>query len=177
MRAWYARMVDGAGVFVATWRAASHPPNIASRPKTPRLSQRRIAPKTSHRDPHDKPNSGHCAAVTVKGIATGRGMVCAYRGGGRGNLRAWWIGWAGAFVATWRAASRLRAQHRSNRQGSRHGDGAWYAHMGAGGGIFAKTAKTPPLQSALRVWNAMRNIHHDAARRVATFFENLNCLV
>ena len=70
-----------------------------------------------------------------------------------------------------------------------------------GGGIFAKTAKTPPLQSALHV--ALRpNIAHfslvamripctphaahlwgpygfsnDAARRVATFFERWNCLI
>ena len=55
-----------------------------------------------------------------------------------------------------------------------------------GGGIFAKTAKTPPLQSAfagislrvaLRFWSAKRNIHHDAARRVATFFEKWDCLI
>ena len=70
-----------------------------------------------------------------------------------------------------------------------------------GGGIFAKTAKTPPLQSAMRV--ALRpNIAHfspiamrilctphaarlwgpygfsnDAARCVATFFERWNCLI
>ena len=74
-----------------------------------------------------------------------------------------------------------------------------------GGGIFAKTAKTPPLQSgvcgegiALRIapkgrplmppcayhatprafhlWNPY-GFYNDAARRVATFFENLNCLI
>ena len=75
-----------------------------------------------------------------------------------------------------------------------------------GGGIFAKTAKTPPLQSAMRGWHcvsycapniahfslvAMRipctphaahlwgiyGFHNDAARRVATVFENLNCVI
>ena len=75
------------------------------------------------------------------------------------------------------------------------------AVCGVGGGIFAKTAKTPPLQSAMRV--ALRpNIAHfspiamrilctphashlwgpygfsnDAARRVATFFEKWNFLI
>ena len=70
-----------------------------------------------------------------------------------------------------------------------------------GGGIFAKTAKTPPLQSALHValrpniahfsLVAMRipctphaahlwgiyGFHNDAARRVATVFENLNGVI
>ena len=61
-------------------------------------------------------------------------------------------------VAIQNTASRLRAPRRRNRQGYRHGDG--FARRGrragessrmvnrTGGGIFAKTAKTPPLQSA-----------------------------
>ena len=64
-----------------------------------------------------------------------------------------------------------------------------------GGGIFAKTAKTPPLQSAFAgmalrskcrplpppyVYHATHGdpgFYHDAARRVATFFEKWNCLI
>ena len=74
---------------------------------------------------------------------------------------------------------------------------------GMAGGLFTKTAKTPPLQSgvcgdfiAIRIAPKGRPLpppcayhatphaallwrpygfHNDAARRVATFFENLNC--
>ena len=48
-----------------------------------------------------------------------------------------------------------------------------------GGGIFAKTAKIPP-PTAIYVYHATHGapgFYHDAARRVATFFENLNCLI
>ena len=67
--------------------------------------------------------------------------------------------------------------------------GAWYTHgdeEGAvGGGIFALRRPRPysralariSLRVALRFWNAKRNIHHDAARRVATVFEKWNCLI
>ena len=76
---------------------------------------------------------------------------------------------------------------------------------GMGGGIFAKTAKTPPLQSgvcgdgiAIRIAPKGRPLpppcayhatphaallwrpygfHNDAARRVATFIEKWNCLI
>ena len=87
-----------------------------------------------------------------------------------------------------------------------HAGGGIFAYGEPGGGIFAKTAKTPPLQSALRGWHcvsycapniahfslvAMRipctphaahlwgiyGFHNDAARRVATVFENLNCVI
>ena len=39
---------------------------------------------------------------------------------------------------------------------------AWYTYIAVGGGIFAKTAKTPPLQSALRGdhWEDYRTDHH-----------------
>ena len=87
-----------------------------------------------------------------------------------------------------------------------HAGGGIFAYGEPGGGIFAKTAKTPPLQSALRGWHcvsycapniahfslvAMRipctphaahlwgiyGFHNDAARRVATVFENLNGVI
>jgi len=66
---------------------------------------------------------------------------------------------------------------------------AWYTYIAVGGGIFAKTAKTPPLQSGvcgdivagdcrtdhhLRPCGHLREggkANHDAARRVATSFE------
>ena len=56
-----------------------------------------------------------------------------------------------------------------------------YAHMwwmAVGGEIFAKTAKTPPLQSALmgRTLRPLPPINA-AARRVATVFENFNCVI
>ena len=53
------------------------------------------------------------------------------------------------------------------------------AVCGVGGGIFAKTAKTPPLQSAIAgILIAMRHYNnHDAARHVATIFERWNCLI
>ena len=72
--------------------------------------------------------------------------------------------------------------------------------VAAGGEIFAKTAKTPPLQSAFAgislrskcypIAAAMRipctphapsheprGFYNDAARRVATVFERLNCVI
>ena len=72
---------------------------------------------------------------------------------------------------------------------------------GTGGEIFAKTAKTPPLQSGvarmplrskcrpiaaftmpipsapLTASHEPRGFYNDAARRVATVFERLNCVI
>ena len=68
----------------------------------------------------------------------------------------------------------------------------WGAVCGVGGGIFAKTAKTPPLQSGVggdAIASQMPPIvatmrmpcryvfYHDAARRVATVFEKWNCVI
>ena len=80
---------------------------------------------------------------------------------------------------------------------ARGGDGGW----ATGGEIFAKTAKTPPLQSGvarmplrskcrpiaaftmpipsapLTASHEPRGFYNDAARRVATVFERLNCVI
>ena len=60
---------------------------------------------------------------------------------------------------------------------------------GTGGEIFAKTAKTPPLQSGvggdiiaiqirpLPSSMETRKLYNDAARRVATLFEKWDCMI